>query len=453
MGEPWEHLRNVPMGDPVRRIPLEGLEVETKRAEGERALQARLPCARERGGTLEAYAAEQGLFTRRLPIGLAAMKRSLAQRGTGDVGPAITRADGVLLAREQPRRGRDDCSLCGTVAVARTCDRTAGDPGIFPLDQPVNLPERCDAYVLQAWRTRFAVEPPVKDRAGVCEPRFDLDRAASVRREVAPAAPADDEAFSAPRPMPREEAAGALLVVRVDGTGVPRMQAAAGTRKAQLGPGAQRQPQKAALGGVSDTVDPTPRTPEALAALLVEPDAARARRPRDHVPDDAPRAPPVRRLASLGRTKPAVLERLKADAERRDPHHRTPVVVRRDGARGRWRLAPQRCMPWTRVTGVLDIRPVVGDLWSAAHAWFRAGSRAGTRWVPAKLTERRRGRVGDVIGGRRPILTKRTLRKSVRETLKKVITCLHNHRRWMPYDVYLAAGLPVGTGVVDMSQL
>ncbi len=92
---------------------------------------------------------------------------------------------------------------------------------------------------------------------------------------------------------------------------------------------------------------------------------------------------------------------------------------------------------------------VVGYLWSAANALFREGSRAGKRWVQAKLTEILRGRVGYVIGGLRQILTKRTLRKSVRETLKKVITFLHNHRRWMKYDKYLAMGLPVGTGVVE----
>jgi hypothetical protein len=86
------------------------------------------------------------------------------------------------------------------------------------------------------------------------------------------------------------------------------------------------------------------------------------------------------------------------------------------------------------VTCVLAIRPVVGSLWSAATAWFREGSRAGKRWVQAKLTEILRGRGGYVIGGLRPILTKRTLRKSVRETRKKVIMFLHNHRRWMNYD-------------------
>jgi hypothetical protein len=44
--------------------------------------------------------------------------------------------------------------------VARTCDRTAGEPGIFPLDAQVNLPARCDSYVLQEWMTLFEVEHP-----------------------------------------------------------------------------------------------------------------------------------------------------------------------------------------------------------------------------------------------------------------------------------------------------
>ena len=48
--------------------------------------------------------------------------------------------------------------------------------------------------------------------------------------------------------------------------------------------------------------------------------------------------------------------------------------------------------------------------------------------------------------------TKRRLRKSVRETLAKVITFFHNHRRWMQYDTYLALGLPVGTGVVESAS-
>jgi hypothetical protein len=68
-------------------------------AAGERALQGLWPCARERGGTREAHEAAKGIFTRLLPLGVAAMPRYVAQGGTGAVGPAITRADGVRWAR------------------------------------------------------------------------------------------------------------------------------------------------------------------------------------------------------------------------------------------------------------------------------------------------------------------------------------------------------------------
>jgi hypothetical protein len=428
---------------------MDALEVEMRIAEGEQALQALLKCVTEGAHQLEAHEAEKGIFKRLLPIGLAAMKRYFAQRGTGDVGPAITRADGEMLPREKPLRGRDDGSLFGTFKVARTCDRTPGEPGIFPLDAQVNLPERCDSYVLQAWMTVFAVEHPFQERAGFFAQLFDLEVAESVVMEVAQEAPQDYEDFYAQRPLSPEDTAGELLVVSFDGKGVPMLKAEAAKLKAKLGTGETRQKQKAALVGVSDTVDPKPRGPEALAELLVDPEAARARRPRDHVTADAPRAQPVRRVASLGRTKPQVMARIKADAERRDPQHRQPLVVRLEGALGLWRLAPQLFKPWKRVTCVLDILPVVGDLWSAANARFGEQSKAGKRWVQQQLTAMLRGRVGSVIGGLRHILTKQRLRQSVRETLAKVITCFHNHRRWMPYDAYLAAGLPVGTGVVE----
>jgi hypothetical protein len=238
-------------------------------------------------------------------------------------------------------------------------------------------------------------------------------------------------------------------VVSVDGTGVPLLKAAAAKLKAKLGTGEKRQQKQEALGGVSDTVDPKPRGPEALAELLVEPEAARARRPRDHVTDDAPRTQQVRRVASLGRTKPQVMELIKADAERRDPQPRKPLVLRLDGALGLGRLAPQRFKPWKRVTCVLDLLHVVGDLWSAANALFGEQPKAGQRWVQQQLTAMLRGRVGDVIGGLRPILTQPRLRTSVRETLAQVITFVRNHRRWMQDDASLAAGLPIGTGVVE----
>jgi len=428
---------------------MDALDVETSIAEGEQALQALLQFARESAGKLEAHEAEKGIFKRLLPMGLAAMKLYFAQRGPGDIGPAIARADGVILPREQPLRGRDYFSLFGKFAVARTCYRMPGEPGIFPLDAQVNLPERCASYVLQEWMTVFEVEHPFKESAGFFAQLFDLDVAESVLMEVAQEASEHDEGFYAQRPVPQEAPEGALLVVSVDGKGVPMIKAAAVKLKAKLGTGEKRQRKKEALVGVCYTVDAQPRSPVALAELLVDPEAARARQQRQGGKEDSPSAQQVRRLASLVRTKQAVMELIKADAERRDPQHRKPLIVLLDGALGLWSLATKLFKAWRRVTFVLDIIHVVGYLWSAANALFWEGSKAGKRWVQEKLAELLSGRVGYVIGGLRQIVTKRTLRKSVREALTNVITCFHHHRRWMTYDEYLAMGLPVGTGVVE----
>ena len=241
---------------------MDALDVEMSRAEGEQARQALRQFARDHAGTLEAHAAEQGLFKRLLPMGLAAMKRYCAQRGTGDGGPAVTRADGVRLPREPTRRGRDDGSSFGTFKVARTGDRTPGAPGIFPLDAPVNRPERCDSDVRHEWMTAGAVEHPCTARAGCFAQLCDLEVAESVLMEVTQEAPEDDEGFSAQRAVPSEESAGELLVVSFDGKGVPRITAEAVKLTAKLGPGEKRQQKQAALVGVSSTVDPKPARPQ-----------------------------------------------------------------------------------------------------------------------------------------------------------------------------------------------
>jgi hypothetical protein len=126
-------------------------------------------------------------------MGLAAMQLDGAPRGTGDVGPASTRAANVRLPRAQTRRGRDDCARFGQFAVARRGSRTRGAPGRCPLEAQVNLPARGDSSVLQEWMTGCTVEPPCKDRAGVFEPLVARDRAESGVRAVAQEAPADDE--------------------------------------------------------------------------------------------------------------------------------------------------------------------------------------------------------------------------------------------------------------------
>lgn len=428
---------------------MEAFDVEASIAEGEDALQALLRFVQEQAGQLEAHEVEKGIFKRLLPLGLAAVRLYFAERGTGEVGPAVAREDGVVLEREGQLRERTYFSLFGKLAVPRTCYRAAGEPGIFPLDEQANLPARCYSYFLQEWMTLFAVEHPFQESTEWFDQLFDLELAESVLIDVAQDAPQDYEAFYSQEPPPAAETEGEILAVSVDGKGVPMIKAEAAKLQAKLGKGEKRQKKKEALVGVCYTVDRKERSAEELAEQLVDPEAARARRQRTGKKDEGPKAQNVRRLASLAQPKRDVLARLKQEATRRDPQHQRPVAVLLDGALGLWSLVGKGFQGWEQVTFILDIIHVVGYLWTAANALFRDGSAEGKQWVQDKLTQILRGRVGAVIGGLKQTVAKRQLKPAKREALESVIRFFHNHRRWMKYDEYLAAGLPVATGVVE----
>jgi hypothetical protein len=219
---------------------MEALDSETSRAEGEPALQALLTFVRAHAGQLAAHDAEPGLCKRLRPMGLAALLRSCAQRGPGEVGPAVPRADGVLLPREQQRRGRASFAILGQCQVARPCDRAPAAPGLCPRYAPVNLPERCDSSFRRAWMTVCEGAYPCQERAGVVAPRFELEGAERGWRAVAPEAPQDAQACEAPRPLSPADTVGARLGGRFAGQGVPRRQEEAAQLKAKWGTGEKR---------------------------------------------------------------------------------------------------------------------------------------------------------------------------------------------------------------------
>lgn len=428
---------------------MEALDVERSLAEGEVGVQALMSFVRENAGKLQAHEAEKAIFKRILPIGLAAMKVYFAERGTGDVGVALKRTGQPILTREGGLRGCKYFSLFGKFDVPRTCYRTEGEPGVFPLDGQVNLPERSYSYFLQELMTVFEVEQPFRESSTLFEQLFDLNIAESVLIQVAREAHHNYDAFNEQTPVPQQVPEGKILPVSFDGKGVPMIKKEAVKLKARLGTGEKRQKKKEALVGVCYSVAPKQRSAEELAEELVEPEAARKRREESGEKREMPKAEDVRRMASIERTKEQVILAIKADAERRDPTHQAHLVLLLDGALGLWRLVCKHFREWAKVTYVLDIMHVVGYLWFAANALYAEGSKGGKVWVKQKLTEILLGRVGYVIGSLKQTMSKRRLSKAKKAVLTKVIKYFKNHRRWMHYDQHLAAGLPIATGVVE----
>ena len=60
-----------------------------------------------------------------------------------------------------------------------------------------------------------------------------------------------------------------------------------------------------------------------------------------------------------------------------------------------------------------------------------------------------RGKAATVAAGMRRSATLRALSAARREPVDKAARYLLNHQRYTRYDEYLAAGLPIGTGVIE----
>jgi hypothetical protein len=258
------------------------------------------------------------------------------------------------------------------------------------------------------------------------------------------------EEYYETKESPTQEEEGDFHVVSFDGKGVPMIKAEAAEIQAKRGKGEKRQKKKEALVGVSYTVDKKVRSAESLAEKLINPEAARARQKQTGKDEEEPKGQNIRRMASVKRSKEEVMKEIKKDVERRNPAENKPLVVLLDGALGLWSLALSLFLGWKGpVTYILDIIHVREYLWEASNALHEEGSEAGRAWVQERLVQILKGRVGYVNGGLRQIITKRELKGSKRKALEKAIKYFEKHKDWMKYDEYLAAGMPVSTGVVE----
>jgi hypothetical protein len=208
--------------------------------------------------------------------------------------------------------------------------------------------------------------------------------------------------------------------------------------------GEKKNRKRMACVGAVYTIEPFVRTPEDIV------DEVMNRRRQSDRP--VPRNKLLR--AELSRTvegvelngKDAVFAWFCEQAELRNPDESKPVVCLMDGERALWERLDEHV---ESVVGVLDLFHVMERLWQAAHCFCAEGSEEAEAFVTDRLRKVLSGQVGRVIGGLRQMSTKQGLRGAARKTLGQVIVYLDGNRDLMRYDDYLAAGYPIGSGVVE----
>jgi hypothetical protein len=398
---------------------------------------------------------EETLFRNLLLIGRCLLQDFVDRAGTGDVGPTLTVAGETPAQPDQelPRLEhtytRPYLSIFGEIPIARTCyghDRIEA----APLDAQLHLPQRQYSYLLQQWLGTFVVDDAHAEAVRKLETILGLEITVRASEDLNREQASDVVLFQDRLPAPDAAEEGPLLVVTADCKGVPLVRKALPPEEAtdapsparakrRRGKGEKANKKKMAAVGAVYTIEPFVRTADDVIDEVMRKEAG-ARRPR----------PQNKRLrAELLVGKVALFLWLADEVIRRNPRGRKPVIFLSDGEQALHDRQGEYLPEGTIC--ILDLFHVMERLWKVAWCLFEEKSqkRAAHQWVEERLKRLLEGKVDSVIRGLRYQATQHGLKGQKRKTVRDAADYFERNRDRMKYDEYLAAGYPIGSGVVE----
>jgi hypothetical protein len=383
------------------------------------------------------------------------LQAHLDTRSPGPASVPVRDRDGLERTQERVHE-RGLKTVFGEVEVHRVGYGADGSKSLHPLDAELNLPPESYSHELrrraaeEAAKISFdeAVESLAR-HTGTKVPKRQLE-------QLVQRAACDFDAYYVQRAAraPPDAAESSLMVLSFDGKGVvmhfedlreqTRKAAAKRSRKLKkrLSKGEKRNAKRMATVAAVYTIAPFVRAPEQIARQMAPiHEVEKKRRPK---PDSK------RVWASLKKEPKEVMEEALQEALRCDPAREKKWAVLVDGNETQLRILHHlRRQHDLTLTVVLDIMHVVEYLWKASFVFNAEGSPELEGWVSDRLLRILQGRSSHVAAGIRRSATRRGLAPEQREAADDCADYLLKYASYLRYDEYLAAGLPIATGVIE----
>lgn len=401
-------------------------------------------------GELEAYVQREGCeLLRRMVQDHLDARADAEQR--------VSVFDESGLERPHLRRGQERQleTVFGTVTVKRYLYQAGGCEGLAPADAHLNLATDQFSHGVRMLIAHMVASNSYEE---VVDHVRRVSGARIAKRQVeecAIRAAKDFDEFYASMPQKHCAKAEELLVISTDAKGIvvrhqdlrpkTRQRAERDAHKlaTRLAPGEKRARKRMAQVCTVYWVSPWVRSPDDIVGKEVE------RR------KDRPRPQRKRVWASVKKPSKDMIAEAFDEALRRDPDHQHRWVVLVDGdPRQLKRVKSEARRVGAKVTIVVDIVHVLEYLWKAARALFSGSTPEAEEWVGDRLAELLNGRRGgDVARTIRRWRDKpdRVLSSSELRAINEACGYLTDRKRTriMRYDLALAQGLPIATGVIE----
>lgn len=393
---------------------------------------------------------ESGLWDLLLQVGHQALAALLERHGTGDLGETVTLPDGQQVQRLPELHRRRYVSIFGVFRLERAVygSREGQALEFVPLDNRLQLPPGDFSYLLQDWDQSLAVEQPFgqvsQAMARILKLQQSVDSLEAMNRQMSHAVGWFRDLQGSP-PAAEE---GQIVVVTADCKGIVIRGQGTPTVCGGQRPGTKRANQKrmAAVGAVY-TVDPHVRTPEdVVAALFRDPDYEGQPRPE-------PRHKRVWASLPADGDEPrssidVVFDWLWWEFAQRNPRLQRPTVCLCDGQDTLWQACADSILDDDRVE-ILDLLHVTPRLWAGAKLLFGERGKDVVPSVRHWVLQVLQGKVETVIRTLRRLGKERGLSGAKKKTLTRIRSYLSKNRQRMRYEMYLRAGYPIASGVIE----
>jgi len=399
---------------------------------------------------------ERELWNSLLGIGRLLLMSFVDQHGKGDVGETVTLPDGRTADRlEEPKRRRY-ISVFGAIDFWRFVygSREKQKHESVPLDAQLQLPANDTSYVLQDWDQSFCVQNPFGESASQFERILGLRQSVATLERMNQNMGIDAEEFQRTQGPPAPEEEASLQVITADGKGVPMRRGKDRTGAEENGPdeqpddectSRQSKNKKMAYVGAIYSIDPFVRSAEDII------DETLRKRAKERQPK--PKNKRLRADLTLEidayeyKGRETLFQWLSDELDARNPSGQREVICLMDGEKALATTANEH-LPKNRID-ILDIMHALGKLRDAAHCFHPEGSDEAEAFVESRLRMLLEGKAGYVSGGLKQMATKHQLSGKKKKTIETVTTYYDNNLYRMRYAEYLAAGYPIGTGVVE----
>jgi len=379
---------------------------------------------------------ERHLLSLVMAVGRAALEEFVAEKGNGYAGKEIVEphGNGIPYVCERSCAYR---SIFGTIPIRRAYYHTAGSPGVFPLDGELNLPERGYSYLVQEFSSRLAVTMSYEDAQEILSSFFPVKMPIRSLESVVGDLCAEAGRFYEEKAPPDSCPQAVVTVATVDKKGIVIRKPNTDEAGSESAPANPDKPGKKKMATVISTYV-TPRhirTPDDILREVSDEGSSQSRpKPQDKITWGSVTDGPENTVARL---KKAVDQRLPQGNE---------LVCILDGERSLWALVYAY---FPAAFFVLDIFHVLEHLGKAALLFHDEDSPQAREFVTERLRMLLQGKAGRMIGGLKQMLTKHELSNAARHSLNQVIGYLERNRKHMRYEICLAKGYPIGSGVIE----